>query len=280
METGKILQRIIFVLLFIISVIISISDTISLLIFVFNIEDIIILQLFVIQLFLATVFWGATFYVAKLDKNYNKQLLIKEMLVKSPTILLSVLITGTYVLLYFFIFSFLTVSKYGKGGWGGDANEALSWLFIIIAIIIFSLVMYKIFRTDKQDISLFLYNQFSVLKWSSLIALPFGIWSAFYFYREKNWAAIVIWSVLLYLIYSFFKKTSEKVQDAITDANLNRIIHENKKRVISQNDGGQMNETEKNISVADELTKLKTLLEKGVITADEFEQQKRKLLNI
>jgi hypothetical protein len=232
---------------------------------------------------LTALFWGITFYLTNLDKNKTKEQKrqeLKDLFTKMPLILASSVITSFYVLIYFFFFSFLTVSKYGKGGWGGDAGQALIWVFLLIAMGIFGTVMYRVFKTEKQDITLTLYNQFTVLKWSSLIALIFGIWSTFYFYNNEGaggWGAMFVWDFILYAIYKLFDRLSNKAQDSITDSNLNRIIHEKKKKILSKEQN--INTTNSNnISVADELRKLKDLLDQEVITQDEFDTQKRKLI--
>jgi hypothetical protein len=239
--------------------------------------------MFLGTLMLTALFWGSTFYLANLDKNKTKEQKIqelKDLLTKMPLILASSVITSFYVLIYFFFFGFLTVSKYGKGGWGGDAGQALIWVFLLIAMGIFGTVMYRVFKTEKQDITLTLYNQFTVLKWSSLIALIFGIWSTYYFYHNEGaggWAAMFVWDFILYVVYKFFDRLSNKAQDSITDSNLNRIIHEKKKNMLNK----ETNTNPVNIgnsSIADELKKFKELLDQGAITQEEFDNQKKKLI--
>jgi len=239
--------------------------------------------MFLGTLLLTAIFWGSTFYLANLDKNKTKEQKIqelKDLLTKMPLILASSVITSFYVLIYFFFFGFLTVSKYGEGGWGGDAGQALIWVFLLIAMGIFGTVMYRVFKTEKQDITLTLYNQFTVLKWSSLIALILGIWSTYYFYHNEGvggWAAMFVWDFILYVVYKFFDRLSNKAQDSITDSNLNKIIHEKKKKISNKEPITNM-VNNNNISVADELKKFKDLLDQGVITQEEFDNQKQKLI--
>ena len=141
--------------------------------------------------------------------------------------------------------------------------------------------MYRVFKTDKQDISLTLYSQFNVLKWSSLIALILGIWATFYYFHDENfvsWGAMLLWDLLLFVIYKFFNKLSNKAQKTITDTSYNRIIHEKKKIILNDELLPINNATSQIASVADEIIKLKKLMDEGLITSEEFETQKKKLI--
>jgi len=233
-------------------------------------------------LVLTTVFWGLTFLVAGMDKNKSKEKKIKEikdLVSKMPLVLASTVITSFYVLIYFFFFSFLTVGK--EGGYGSAAGQILIWVFIAIALVIFSIVMYRVFKTEKQDISLTLYSQFNVLKWSSLIALILGIWATYYYYHDANsvkWGVMFLWDLLLFVIYKFFNRLSDKAQKTITDTSYNRIVHEQKKSILNEEIISKNTATPQVISVADEIIKLKKLMDEGVITAEDFETQKKKLL--
>lgn len=286
MELKKILHKSIIVIMIVLSTVFSMVFAFSLFAFIFNFDDKGILQFFVIASVICTLLWTGTFLIASIDKGKSRNERfkeIKDIISKIPLILLSSVITTVYVLVYFFFFGFMTVSDYGEGGWGSDAGEALIYVFSGIAILIISIVMYKVFKTDKQDISLTIYNQFSVLKWSSLIALPFGIWSTYYFYHEEGtvgWIAMIVWSLILYFVYAMMKRISNKVHDSITDANLNRIIHEKKKKMINQEPVRQESIISESVSkdIIDELRKLHELVKDGILTNDEFEIQKQKLL--
>jgi hypothetical protein len=286
MEIKKVLHKSLLILSVILASIFSIVFAFSLIAFVLNINDKGMLQFFVVSSLICALLWGSTFFIASVDKSKSKEeriQIIKDLIAKMPLILLSSVITSVYTLIYFFFFGFLTVSDYGDGGWGGDAANALIFVFLGIAILIISIVMYKVFKTDKQDISLTIFNQFMVLKWSSLIALPFGIWSAYYFYHEQGtegWFAMILWSLLLYGVYVIMKKISKKVHNSITDSNLNRIIHEKKKKMVAGNEEKQQitEKNKSNLTVADELKKLQELLTDGVLTQNEFDTQKKRLL--
>jgi hypothetical protein len=283
MNIKSVALKSIFIVMVLLSCFISFVFAISLFVFIFNPDDKSFLYMFLGTLLLTALFWASTFYLANLDKNKTKEQKIqelKDLLTKMPLILASSVITSFYVLIYFFFFGFLTVSKYGKGGWGGDAGQALIWVFLLIAMGIFGTVMYRVFKTEKQDITLTLYNQFTVLKWSSLIALIFGIWSTYYFYHNEGvggWAAMFVWDFILYVVYKFFDRLSNKAQDSITDSNLNRIIHEKKKNMLNKETNTKP-ENIGNSSIADELKKIKELLDQGAITQEEFDNQKRKLI--
>lgn len=264
---------------------ISFILAISLIVFIFDIGEKSNLYFFLITLIITAIFWFLTFLLANIDKTKTKEQKkqeIKDLITKMPLILVSVFITSIYVIIYFFFFAFLTVSEYGKGGWGGDAEKILIWVFLIIAMAIFGIVMYKVFKTEKQDMSLTLYNQFTILKWFSLIALIFGIWSTYFFYHKEGfggWIAMFIWDFILFLVYKLFGRLAEKVQNSITDNNFNRIIHEKKKNLINKNKlDTQEFKQNSNLSIADEIQKLKNLLEQEIITEQEFENQKQKLL--
>lgn len=283
METKAIVLKGAFLVMVLLSCFISFVFAISLFVFIFNLDNKFFLYLFFGTLLLTTIFWAVTFYLANLDKNKTKEERkeeLKQIITKMPLILASSIITSFYVLIYFFFFGFLTVSKYGGGGWGGHAGQTLIWVFLLIAIAIFGTVMYRVFKTEKHDITLTLYNQFTVLKWSSLIALIFGIWSTYYFYHNQGvggWVAIFVWDFILYAVYKFFDRLSNKAQDSITDSNLNRILHEKKKSIINKNINPLIPNTN-TVSIADELRKFKELLNEGVITQEEFDKQKSKLI--
>jgi len=273
-------------MLLIISVLVSAFSSylfaLSLLLFIFHMDDKKFLYIFLGLLVLTTVFWGLTFLVAGMDKNKSKEKKIKEikdLVSKMPLVLASTVITSFYVLIYFFFFSFLTVGK--EGGYGSAAGQILIWVFIAIALVIFSIVMYRVFKTEKQDISLTLYSQFNVLKWSSLIALILGIWATYYYYHDANsvkWGVMFLWDLLLFVIYKFFNRLSDKAQKTITDTSYNRIVHEQKKSILNEEIISKNTATPQVISVADEIIKLKKLMDEGVITAEDFETQKKKLL--
>lgn len=282
MVMKRIIRKSITVILIILSTILSMLFAFLLLAFIFNPQDKNTLQLFIVTAITGALMWGFTFFVASPFKGKSQRehsTIIRDLFSKIPLILLSSIITSVYVIVYFFIFSFLTVSEYGKGGLGGDAGEALTYVFVALAIILFTVVMYKVYKTDKQDISLIIFNQFSVLKWSSLIALPFGIWSTYYFYREEGvtgWIAMIVWSSILYFVYAMMKRIADKVHDSIIDANLNRIIHEKKKKMVNQE---ILIKEAFNRDIYEELGKLHQLVKEGILTSEEFENQKKKLLS-
>ena len=281
-----------FLMLALLSCLFSLACAGSLIVLIFNFDDKNILYSFLGTLVLTVFSWAFTFFVANLDKNKTKKEKIEELktlFVKLPLILASSVITSFYVLIYFFFFAFITVSKYGDGGWGADVGTTLLLVvFTLIGISIFGIVMYKVFKTDKQDMTLTLYNQFTVLKWSSLIALFFGIWSTYYFYHDQGgggYVAMFIWDLILYGIYKLFSRLSNRAQESITDSNVNRILHEKKKEVLKRKEDGEktdnhqeQNTTTNTIGIADEIQKLKQLLDDKVITEIECETQKNKLL--
>jgi len=287
MNARKFVLRSLFLVLVLVSIIISLVTTISLFTFVLYPEEKETLQFFLGSLIVSAFFWGSTFYISSLDKKKSKKEKweeIKDITTKMPLILVSSSISSVYVLIYFFFFSFITVSSYDKGGFGGGVgDQTLAIVFLFLGIGIFGVVMYKVFKTEKTNITLTLYNQFSVLKWSSLIALPFGIWASYYFYHTEGftaWVAMFIWGLIFYGIYKVFSKLSSKVQEQITKANVNRIIHEKKKSILNKYQSPQVVTQQKTnfSSVADELRKFKDLLDQGIITQEEFEKQKQKLM--
>ena len=275
-------KRMLLILSVLVSSFSSYLFALSLLLFVFNMDDKKYLYIFLGLLLLTAVFWGLTFLVAGMDKNKTKaekQKEFKNLVAKMPLILASTVITSFYVLIYFFFFSFLTVGK--EGGYGSTAGQILIWVFIAIALVIFSIVMYRVFKTDKQDITLTLYSQFNVLKWSSLIALILGVWATYYYFHDGNfvsWGSMFLWDLLLFGIYKFFDKLANKAQKTITDTSYNRIVHEQKKNILNDELTPKNTSTPQVASVADEIIKLKKLMDDGVITAEEFDVQKKKLL--
>lgn len=255
--------------------------------FLFNLDDKGVLQTVIILLFVTAALWAITFgfsIIGESDKTVRKQE-FKNLIHKTPLILLSTFITGIYVMIMFFFLAFMTVSKYDGGGMAGDADiKILTIVVLLTGIAIVSVVMHKVMKTDRQDITLTIYNQFSTLKWASLIVLPFGIWASYYFYHGAGsgaTVAMVIWSLIFYGFYRLFNRLSEKVQDHITDANLNRIIHEKKKKMINEQENVQPSAnsmTITNVVVADELKKLKDLLDSNILTEEEYNIQKERLL--
>lgn len=291
MKAKTIVIKGVFVTLALISIIVSLITSLMLLIFTFNPDEKETLQMFLGSLILCSLLWGLTFYVSKMDGEKTKQEKwneIKNIIIKTPLILVSSLITSVYIFIYFFMFSFLTVSKYGEGGMAGDASFGfITTVFLILGVTLFGLIMYNVFKTEKADITLTLYNQFSVLKWSSLVALPFGVWASYYFYHtEKStsaWIAMFFWWFVFYAFYALFNKLSNKVHEHITNANLNRIIHEKKKSIINQNQQTKIaslaTKNKDSVSIADELKKFKDLFDQGAITQEEYNKQKNRLLS-
>jgi hypothetical protein len=235
---------------------------------------------------------GLHFFFATIEKKKNKHEKwqeIKDIFTKLPLILVSAAITSIYIFLYFFFFGFITVSS--SNGIGGSVSDnTLIYIFVLFGVTLFAIVMYQVFKTEKQDITLTLYNQFSVLKWSSLIILPFGIWSAYYFYHKDGinaWIALIIWSCIFYGIYKLMDKITRKVQDQITNANINRIFHEKKKNLINskvhfpppQNDTVINTNNSDFLKITKELKAFKELLDNGIISQEEFDSRKNKLLN-
>lgn len=248
MQVKTIAFKSLFLVLVLISFLFSLLTALALLTFVFNPQTQDNLQIFLILIILTTVSWGSTFFVSTLDKEKPKKERwadVKELFAKLPLILLSSAISSFYALLYFSFFSFITVSNYGKGGIAEDTTFGiLIASFAILGLAIFGAVMYKVFKTEKQDISLTLYNQFSILKWSSLIILPFGLWASFYFYSSQSsvsaWVAMFIWGLIFFAIYKLCSRITEKVHDQITTANVNRILHEKKKNMVNKNSNNKI----------------------------------------
>jgi hypothetical protein len=284
MDGKQIAKKSILVVLILLSIIFSLATVFSFFAFIFNPSEKGLLQFFVISVILCSALWGLTFYLAKSEKTQTKdeqKKELKQIITKLPMIIVSMIVTSIYVFIYFMFFGFMTVSKYGSGGWGGDNSSlALGIVFFLIAVGIFGSVMFNLFKTDVQDLKMTLYNQFMILKWSSLIALPFGFWSTYYFYNTEGFAgyiAMFVWMIILYGVYKLFAKISNKVHESITDSNVARILHEKRKKAETKEPDIQQIPTN-NISIADELKKFKDLLDQGVITQDEFDNQKKKLI--
>jgi MFS family permease len=284
MDGKQLAKKSLLVVLILLSIIFSLATAFSFFAFVFSPSEKGLLQFFVISAIGCTALWGGTFYLAKSDKTQTKAERVKELkdiVVKLPMIIASMVVTSLYVFIYFMFFASMTVSKYGQGGLGGDNSSlTLGIVFFLIAAAIFGSVMFNLFKTETQDLKMTLYNQFMILKWSSLIALPFACWASYYFYSSQGgaaWVAMFIWILVFYGVYKLFAKLSDKVHETITDSNVARIIHEKRKKAEAKEPIAQQVATG-NISVADELKKFKDLLDQGVITQDEFDNQKRKLI--
>ncbi len=266
----------------------SLVVSFSLIGFILNPDDKDLLHAVLITLGISLALWVSVFGLISIGGNKTKEERKTEfinLLQKIPLMLLSTAITSVYIFIIFFFFSFVTVSNYGGGGIAGDSNiEILSLCVCLLGFIIIGVVMNKVLNTDKQDFNLTIYNQFSVLKWASLIVLPFGIWASYYFYKDAGgyaWVAMVVWAIIFYMFYRVFSRISEKVQGHIQDASVNRILHEKKKKMVNDSKNHtpiQTQNVDNSLLVADELTKLKLLLDTGVITQEEFDKQKSKLI--
>lgn len=79
------------------------------------------------------------------------------------------------------------------------------------------------------------------------------------------------------LVRGFWKKEAKEIKELCAKY----IALQNQKNsgeAMANSLANAMRGTNKNISVADELSKLRTLMEQGVLTREEFEEQKRRLL--
>jgi len=174
----------------------------------------------------------------KVDPVERKQT-YQEVLSKIPLLLLTFVLTIVFALLYFFFFAFIAVSSYGKGGVGANASMVLLLTVTFIGwLIVAGFSFQKVLQMDTKDISLTIYNQFSILKWTALCVLPIGIWSCHYFYHDQGAAAffaMIFWDLVLIGVYKGCSLLASKVQNHITDANVNRILHEKKKALIERN---------------------------------------------
>jgi len=286
MDTKNLAKKSLLVVLILLAIVFSLATAFSFFGFVFNPSEKGLLQFFVVSALGCATLWGGVFYIAKSDKTQTKEERrkeLKDIIIKLPMIIVSMVVTSLYVFIYFMFFSSMTVSQYGKGGLGGDNSSlVLGIVFFLIAAAIFGAVMYNLFKTETQDLKMTLYNQFMILKWSSLIALPFACWASYYFYSSKGssatWIAMFIWMLIFYGAYKLFAKLSDKVHESITDSNVARILHEKRKKAETKETVVQQTSVN-NMSIADELKKLNDLKEQGVLTEEEFNEQKRKLIN-
>jgi len=190
-------------------------------------------------LVISTLLWFYIYYLKVRNTELTKlerQKALETMFRKLPLILLSITITGVFSALYFFFFAFLTVSSYGKGGMGAKVTmEILFTLTFIMVFIISYFVIKPVLETEESDTSLTVYNLFSKLKWTALIVLPFGIWASYYFYHDQGFSAfiaMIFWDLVFIGIYKGCSAIAKKVQAEITEASVNRILHEKKKKMI------------------------------------------------
>ncbi len=78
-------------------------------------------------------------------------------------------------------------------------------------------------------------------------------------------------------IRGFWKKEAKKIKD-ICAANIEAHNQKNSNEAFSSSMAKAMENQRGNYSVADELSKLKNLLDQGVLSQEEFDEQKRRLL--
>jgi len=178
-------QQIIYILTLLSAVLTTVTSFIKLIYFVIHPTNSNHLITSLILLLVATLLWFYIYYIKGRNTELSKierQKALETMVRKLPLILLSIVVTGVFSVLYFFFFAFLTVSKYDGGGVGATVSIEFLFVLTFLGVLVISYFVIKpILETEDSDISLTVYNLFTKLKWTALIILPFGIWSSYYF---------------------------------------------------------------------------------------------------
>lgn len=208
---------------------------------IFNLFDIYTLYAALSFLGISVLLLGVTYYLkidVKKQEDFDRKFIHQEFIVKIPLLILTFVLTIAFAVLYFFFFAFIAVSSYGKGGVGANASIVLLLTLTFIGwLIVAGFSFQKVLNTDSRDISLTIYNQFSILKWTALCVLPIGIGSCHYFYHDQGGTAFVtaiFWDLVLIGVYKGCSLLASKVQNHITEANVNRILHEKKKALVER----------------------------------------------
>jgi hypothetical protein len=228
----------------VLSIIATLTTIISAVKFIFSPFDTLNIYCLFGFLALAAILIGVVYYL-KLDlkslSREDQQQSYQAFLTKIPLLILTFVLTLVFAVLYFFFFAFIAVSSYGNGGVGANASFFTLILLTFIGwLVIAGFSFQKVLNTDSRDISLTIYNQFSILKWTALCVLPIGIWSCHYFYHYQGAAAfiaMIFWDLVLIGVYKGCSLLASKVHNHITDANVNRILHEKKKAWVERNKG-------------------------------------------
>lgn len=147
---------------------------------------------------------------------------------KIPLYILTFVLSLVFNVLYFFLFAFITVSRYKQGGIGAESTR--EWLYFFTFFIgsgwsVF--IIQKAIKTHVQDIPQTVILLFSHFKWTALCILPIGIWASYYFYWGHGFPeflAMLFWDAVFIGIYKLCSRIHEKVRDQIDSDAVSRIL--------------------------------------------------------
>jgi hypothetical protein len=153
---------------------------------------------------------------------------------KIPLYILTFLLSLVFNVLYFFLFAFITVSRYKQGGVGSETNLESLFFFTFSFGSVWSIyLVQKAIKTHVQDIPQTVILLFSLFKWMSLGILPLGIWASYYFYWGHGFPeflAMLFWDAVFIGIYKLCSRTHDKVRDQIDSDAVSRILQRKSRR--------------------------------------------------
>ncbi len=160
-------------------------------------------------------------------------------------------------------------------GVGADSFSNISWLFWIACVVIFFIVLHKNVDTYEME---------AVIAAEIWIGLPLILLFAFLYYRDRV-TGIVIQYAGGKIVIDQKWYTADEISSfqQLTMLAKDRLQEEKTKMLAASlgNTMANMGGTDgnrQNVSKADELLKLSELLEKGILTKEEFEKAKKEVL--
>jgi hypothetical protein len=147
---------------------------------------------------------------------------------KIPLYALTFVLSLGFNVLYFFLFAFITVSRYKHGGIG--AETTLEWLYFFTFFVgsgwsIF--IVQKAIQTHVSDIPQTVILLFSFFKWTAFCVLPIGIWASFYFYWGEGlpeFFAMLFWDAVFIGIYKLCSSILDRVRNQIDSDAVSKIL--------------------------------------------------------
>jgi hypothetical protein len=153
---------------------------------------------------------------------------------KIPLYILTFVLSLVFNVLYFFLFAFITVSKYDQGGFGSETTlECLFFFTFSIGSVWSIFLVQKAIKTNVQVIAQTVILLFSLFKWTALCILPIGIWASYYFYWGHGFPeflAMLFWDVVFIGIYKLCSRIHEKVRVQIDSDAVSRILQRKSRR--------------------------------------------------
>lgn len=178
-----------------------------------------------------------------------------------------------------FLFSVLFISVFLLTYITGSDNYGIN----LTTYVYFYLLLYLIFQAFVNLIVWILskiirgHEAYKMQEFEVVLLIPI---LAFYFNNGIIYTSIfLVLTIFIYWLYLGDKKEVEKTKEEEPKQEVKKKIKDEKQEEIEKTDKKSHNKkSEKYNSLVDELTKLGELKEKGLLTEEEFNEQKKKLL--